>query len=382
MSGYFPEVGATEVPVDELHWALLANQFRLEYQPKVSLSTNRIVGVEALLRWDHPSLGSLPARDFIAMAELGGAILPIGEWVLRESCGQLSAWRQAFPDTHIQLAINVSTSQLHAGLAESIRSIISQELIDAKSLSLEMTVTTVMDDRMMPTVETLNELKRLGFGISIDDFGTGYSSLEHLHQLPINEVKIDSSFVAGLGIDRRATAIVASIISMAHAMHVDVVAEGVETLDQLNSLRTLGCDFAQGYFIAPPMSTGDISKLIANDVAGLRLIGSSATSPSARNTGDAEAMLLELLEMAHQSTEGPLPEAAQLTPRQVEILLRLLAGDRVLRIARDLFISQSTVRNHLSLVYRHFKVHSQDELVHLLRVRRSQRQGQYFSTAC
>lgn len=382
MSGNFPQVDATEVLLDGLHLALAANQFRLEYQPKVSLTTNRVVGVEALLRWDHPRLGSLPARDFIAMAQLGGSILPIGEWVLRESCGQLSAWRQAFPDTHLQLAINVSTSQLHAGLAESIRSIMSQEMIDANSLSLEMTETTVMDDRMMRTVETLNELKRLGFGISIDDFGTGYSSLEHLHHLPIDEVKIDSSFVAGLGIDRRATAIVASIISMAHAMEVDVVAEGVETLDQLDAIRTLGCDYAQGYFIAPPMSASDISKLLANDAAGLRLVGSNTVQGSTRSTGDAEAMLVELLEMAQQPTGGALPEAAQLTPRQIEILKRLLAGNRVPRIARDLFISQSTVRNHLSLIYRRFAVHSQDDLLHLLRVRTSQRQARHTPTAC
>lgn len=381
MSGIFTRTGDTEVPVDELHAALSANQFRLEYQPKVSLATNRIVGVEALLRWDHPSLGSLPARDFIAMAQLGGSILPIGEWVLRESCGQLSAWRQAFPDTHLQLAINVSTSQLHAGLADSILSNMSQQKFDARSVSLEITETTVMSDQLAKTVEILNDLKRLGFGISIDDFGTGYSTLEHLHQLPIDEVKIDSSFVAGLGIDRRATAIVASTISMAHAMQIDVVAEGVETLDQLEALRTLGCDFAQGYFIAPPMSASDISKLLANDMAGLRLVGSDDSRRGTIGARDAEAMLLELLEMTHQATAGSLPEAAQLTPRQVEILKRLLAGDRVPRIARDLYVSQSTVRNHLSLIYRRFAVHSQDELLHLLRVRRSERDHRYTPTA-
>lgn len=381
MSSIFHGVGAV-FSNDELRAALLANQFRLDYQPKMSLATNRIVGIEALVRWDHPQLGSLPARDFIAIAELGGSILSIGEWVLHESTRQLAQWRKTFPNSQVQLAINVSTSQLHAGLAESIRSSMSQQPIEPRSVWLEMTETAVVPDQLAQTIETLNELKRLGFGISIDDFGTGYSTLEHLHQLPIDEVKIDSSFVAGLGVDRRATAIVASTISMAHAMQIDVVAEGVETLDQLEALRTLGCDFAQGYFIAAPMSASDISKLLADDAAGRTLVGADLAIHGTRPAADVDALLRELLEMTLPAATGAVPESAHLTPRQVEILKRLLAGDRVPRIARDLYISQSTVRNHLSLIYRRFGVHSQDELLHVLRVRQGERDHRYTPTAC
>ena len=366
-SGKSSDVKTTsEISIDELQEALTSEQFRLEYQPKVSLGANRLVGVEALLRWDHPQHGPLAAQEFIALAERSGVIVPIGEWVLHEAFRQLSEWRFRFANKHLKLGINISTRQLHAGLAASIRSIAATYAVDAKSVALEITETTAVEALRSQTATTLNELKALGFSIAIDDFGTGYSTLEHLHQLPIDEVKIDSSFISGLGVDRRSTANVASIINLAHAMQLAVVAEGVESVDQLHAIRALGCDFAQGYFIGAPMPATQVTQLLGAD-------SKRCSISVAPGVDDVESLLLDIVEMTQAASEGALPEAEHLTTRQVEILRRLLAGDRVPRIARDLYVSQSTVRNHLSTVYRLFGVHSQDELLHLLRVRRDSR---------
>ncbi|MGZ4792656.1 MAG: EAL domain-containing protein [Ilumatobacteraceae bacterium] len=485
--------------VEALHHALSAAELRLVYQPKISLATNRIVGVEALLRWDHPTGGVIMPDEFIPAAERSGVIVPIGAWVLRESSRQAAAWYNAYPKTRPQVAVNVSARQFRTGLARTIREAVDEAGISSSALCLEMTETTIMDD-IEYTVEILDELRGLGFTVSIDDFGTGYSSLEYLHRLAIDEVKIDRSFVAGLGVDDTNTAIVASVISLAHAMNLEVVAEGVETLDQLDRLRSLGCDLAQGYFIARPVTPVEIDDYLAADTAGLELPLADPTGGSVRpsvaesvlvvddaadvrmlammsltaagftveeagngasalalarrlvpdcvlldvsmpdmsgievcralrndpetagctivmltsqaNSADkAEAFLVgaddyivkpftprdlvtrvrsavrrrqssigtidrpvdgALLQMfksvrERKLSEDVLSDAERLSTRQIEILERLLGGERVPAIARDLYVSQSTVRNHLSAIYQRVGVHSQEELLSLLR---------------
>ena len=215
----------------------------------------------------RPDAGEILPDEFIPAAEVSGVIVPIGAWVLKQACRQAAEWRQAYPKTRLHVAVNVSARQFRSGLVGTIQEAVDEAGIGASSLCLEMTETTIMDD-IDNTVGILGELKNLGFAVSVDDFGTGYSSLQYLHRMPIDEVKIDRSFVAGLGTDSVNTAIVASVISLAHAMNLDVVAEGVETYDQLERLRALGCDFAQGFFVAKPMSPETIDDFLAADSAG------------------------------------------------------------------------------------------------------------------
>ena len=268
--------------VEALHNAVGAGEFRLLYQPKISLATRRITGVEALLRWEHPERGLIAPGEFIAAAERSGAIVPIGAWVLKESLRQAAVWQQAYPTTPLRVAINVSARQLSTELGRTVSDRMNEVGIRPDAVCLEVTETMLMDN-IDQTIEILDELKALGLTVSIDDFGTGYSSLEYLHRMPIDEVKIDQSFVAGLGSDAVNTAIVASVISLAHAMHLEVVAEGVETSEQLERLHNLGCDFAEGYFIARPMPASEIDECLAANATGQQFPRADPTGGAARS---------------------------------------------------------------------------------------------------
>ena len=261
---------------EDLGRALDANQFRLVYQPKVALATNRMVGVEALIRWDHPERGVIPPNEFIPLAEATGLIVPIGAWVLLDACRQCAHWQRDFPlPTPLRIAVNASPRQFWEGLIEAVASAITASGVESTSVCLEVTESIVMKD-VNAAISILRELKALGLTLSIDDFGTGYSSLEYLRRLPLDEVKIDRSFVAGLATDPEDTAIVAAVISLAHALDRDVVAEGVETVEQLDKLRSFGCELAQGFLLARPMGPADISALLARDAAGPDIFGVGA----------------------------------------------------------------------------------------------------------
>jgi len=439
----------------------------LTYQPIISLATNRIVAVEALLP---------PGRDDRATT-------------FGESVRQASVWHRTYPKTPVQLAINVTPSQFGPTLAGTLRKAVDEVGLRATFVCLQIAEATVMAN-VDRSVEILADLSELGFMVSIDGLGAGYSSLNQLLRLPIDEVKIDRSFITGLGSDRVNTTIVASIIGVAHAMDLEVVADGVETSAQLERLQALGCDFAQGSLIAAPMLAREIDEylaadptggvvglsvnetvLVVDDVADVRMLltmslsaagftveeastGAAALKAARRlvptcvlldvgmpdmsgievcralrddpatadctivmlttnadATDKAEAFLVgaddyivkpftprdlvarirsavhrrqttigavgrrvdaALLEMLHTARarergELTLTDAEHLSSRQIEIVKRLLGGERVPTIARGLFVSQSTVRNHLSAVYQRVGVHSQDELLGLLR---------------
>lgn len=235
-----------------LRMALERGEFYVDYQPKISLVTDRTVGVEALLRWMHPERGLVGPLDFIPLAEESGIIVQIGAWVLEQVCRDALRWRTALPGGHpLMVAVNVSPRQFESDLAETFGVIIGRSGIDPATVCLEVTESMVMQDADLATA-TLRKLKSLGLSISVDDFGTGFSSLAYLKRFPLDELKIDKSFVDGLGHDSEATAIVAAVMGMAHALDLRVVAEGVETADQAVRLRTLGCDEAQGFFYARP----------------------------------------------------------------------------------------------------------------------------------
>jgi len=235
-----------------LRKALDRDEFRLLFQPRMSLSDGRITGVEALMRWHSPELGDIPPTTFIPLAEESGLILPIGEWVLQEACQTLKRWRN-HGLTEVSMAVNVSVLQLLRGhLPEQLKEILEATGVPGNRIELEVTETMVMQNAEQTTA-VLNELRALGVTLAIDDFGTGYSSLVYLKRLPIDTLKIDKEFIGDLIGDPDDEAITATVITMGHSLGLNVIAEGVETEDQLNYLRDQGCDEIQGFWLSPPI---------------------------------------------------------------------------------------------------------------------------------
>jgi diguanylate cyclase (GGDEF)-like protein/PAS domain S-box-containing protein len=240
-----------------LRRALERDELRVVYQPVVAIESGLPVGCEALLRWDHVELGPISPAEFIPLAEQSGLIVPIGAWVIRQSLHQLAQWyREAPQTTGLWMAINLSARQLSSpGLTALISEVLSGNDLDPQLLHLEVTESVLIDDRAT-SIRRLGQLKDLGVHIDIDDFGTGYSSLAYLKQLPIDTLKIDRSFTDGLGTDPDDTSIVHAIISLARALELDLIAEGVETAIQLDELRRLGCDLGQGFHWSQPLDSG------------------------------------------------------------------------------------------------------------------------------
>lgn len=237
----------------QLRQGLERNEFKLYYQPQINLENGRIIGAEALIRWQHPEKGLLPPSQFIAIAEDTGLIEPIGEWVLREAWSQRQGWhRSGWED--FRIAVNLSAHQFdRISLVKTVADVLGESDIDPAILELELTETVAMQD-VGKTLNILNELKKFGVQLSIDDFGTGYSSLMYLRQFPIDRLKIDRTFVANIAHNPNEAAIVVAIIAMAHSMGLEVIAEGVETKGQLSFLKMHGCNEAQGYLMGKPMS--------------------------------------------------------------------------------------------------------------------------------
>jgi diguanylate cyclase (GGDEF)-like protein/PAS domain S-box-containing protein len=236
------------------------NEFSLVYQPKIDLESGRMIGVEALLRWQHPSVGLISPGRFIPLAEETGLIIPIGEWVLRTACEQIRAWRDA--GIELPVAVNLSACQFRQrNLAHTIHRILSETGVPPKCLELEITESDVMENAEI-AIATLDELKARGVSISVDDFGTGYSSLSYLKRFPLDVLKIDRSFVRDIAVDSDDAAIVEAIIALARSLEIKVVAEGVETEDQMAFLNRAGCDYAQGYLFSQPVESGQIPALL------------------------------------------------------------------------------------------------------------------------
>jgi EAL domain-containing protein (putative c-di-GMP-specific phosphodiesterase class I) len=237
---------------DELRDGILRGQLRLDYQPIMALATRQPVGVEALVRWQHPTRGRLAPLDFIGIAERSGLIGSLGEWVLNEAC-RVAAASPTRGDLPLTIGVNLSGRQLSDGrIVDTVRAALDATGCSAERLMFEITETAFVTD-MSAAVRSLRGLKDLGASLAIDDFGTGYSTLQYLRQLPADILKIDRSFVSGMVDSAEDAALVASVISLAHNVNVSCVAEGVESPAQLNLLEQLGCDFAQGYLFSPPV---------------------------------------------------------------------------------------------------------------------------------
>jgi EAL domain-containing protein (putative c-di-GMP-specific phosphodiesterase class I) len=246
---------------EDLRRALLQNEFRLFFQPKVRLADGCIAGMEALLRWSHPSRGIVSPGEFIPLAEQTDSIIPIGLWVLREACNCARRWHNLDPSCGWTVAVNLSARQfLEPGLPEAVARTLKETGLEARHLVLEITESAVMAEAEA-TVARLSALKALGVNLAIDDFGTGYSSLSYLKRFPIDLVKIDRSFVAGLDRGQEDRVIVSATVNLAHALGMRIVAEGAESIDQVEHLKRIGCDLAQGYWFARPCPADDVERL-------------------------------------------------------------------------------------------------------------------------
>jgi len=319
---------------EDLLQALDRQEFRLVYQPKLNLQTGRLIGAEALIRWEHPGHGMISPLDFIPAAEETGMILPIGEWVLRTACEQNKEW-QELGLAPIVIAVNLSASQLYQhDLAEKVQSILDTSGLDPEFLELEITESMTMDVEFVLPV--LHKLKRIGVRISMDDFGTGYSSLYHLKEFPIDSIKIDRSFVQNCTIDSKDATIVKAIIGMAHQLKLGVNAEGVEFKDHLVFLQQNLCDEAQGYFFSKPVAPDEIvssiphlEEIIPNEGLSLE---SSRQSWLQRGLEQSHQDLQEIVrkqqgmifkyrkengEFIHVFSDGELIYRLQLTPEQI-----------------------------------------------------------------
>jgi diguanylate cyclase (GGDEF)-like protein/PAS domain S-box-containing protein len=243
----------------DLQRALDNGQFRVWYQPIVDLNTGRMSGVEALLRWQHPTRGLVAPDQFIRAAEDTGLIVPIGRWVLREACRQASEWRAHEPVT---VSVNLSARQFqHPGLIQDVTAALAESGLPAAALKLEVTETVAMEAGGL-SIPTLQALRALGVRLAIDDFGTGYSSLAYLKRFPVDTLKVDRSFVNGIDRDEQDSAIVRSVVGLARSLGLTVTAEGIETQDQLEVLRTLACDEGQGYLFQRPQPAEVIGGLL------------------------------------------------------------------------------------------------------------------------
>ncbi len=250
---------------NDIHKALAFNEFELYYQPKISTSDNTIIGVEALIRWHHPIRGFIPPDQFIPVAESLGLINDIGDWVIEEACGQLKVWISSYQhlQQNFRMAINVSVHQIRQlNLEDKLCRVLNDNQIPYDLVELELTESALIDDLGRCT-EILSALNNLGFQFAIDDFGTGFASFRHLLQLPLKTLKIDKSFIDHICFSNKNYEIVKTMIVMAHALEMKVVAEGVEKLEQAQLLQTLACDNLQGYYFCKPLTAKGIDKLLA-----------------------------------------------------------------------------------------------------------------------
>lgn len=249
----------------KLHQALKQDRLELHYQPKIDLKTDSVIGMEALLRWYDPELGHIPPDRFIPFAEDCGLINDIGVWVLRKACAQARLWNESH-ELSLRVAVNISPIHISiGGFVDMVRGVIAETGIDPNLLEIEITEMSMLD-YTEDLIDTIKQLRELGITISLDDFGTGYSSLNYLKKFPVDVLKIDRAFVRDIVPEKSGIAMISAMISLAHALNLQVVAEGVEEEAELNVLREHGCEYVQGYYFSKPLSVGDFTNLIVNSV--------------------------------------------------------------------------------------------------------------------
>jgi EAL domain-containing protein (putative c-di-GMP-specific phosphodiesterase class I) len=250
---------------NDLRRAIEQEEFVVHYQPIVPLNDDgEVRRIEALVRWDHPERGLLDPDDFVPIAEDSGLVVPMGELVLERACRQAVEWQQQFPHTvPLRMCVNLSARQLsRPDLAETVEGVLGKTGLEGSRLTLDITETVYVKMLAANTI-ILDHLRKLGVRLSIDDFGTGYASLSYLRRLPADSLKIDKFFIKGFGYDHEDTAVVRMIIELAHTLSLEVIAEGVETEEQLTLLKEMGCDFAQGFYFSQPLPSEAVSGVLA-----------------------------------------------------------------------------------------------------------------------
>ncbi len=261
------EYASKQLSLDtEMRRALERREFLIHYQPIITLENDSLVGFEALVRWRHPERGMIPPFEFIPAAEENGLILPLGNWILRESCRQLRRWQKENPSaSRLKVSVNLSTKQFsQSDLAEQIAAALNATGLDPHCLKLEITESHIMENSEQAII-MMNRLRALGVELSLDDFGTGYSSLSYLHRLPVSYLKIDRSFVMRMTENEENGEIVSTIIKLAQNLKMKVIAEGIETAEQLAHLKVLGCEYGQGYFFSKPLEAEAAEKFIEDN---------------------------------------------------------------------------------------------------------------------
>lgn len=268
----------------DLRFAIERNEFELYYQPIVDLKEASLSGFEALVRWNHPQRGLVPPNEFIPISESTGLIIPMTVQILHSACRQVVAWKQKLPiGTPLSVAVNLSGKHFaHPELVDQINTVISETGIDPSSLKLELTESAVMENAET-AILMLKQIKETGVQISIDDFGTGYSSLSYLHRFPIDLLKVDRSFVSAMEENTENGEIVRTVIALASALNLKVVAEGIESVHQFHQLRVLGCQYGQGYLFSKPLPAQDIERLIADRKRWQNILPASPVIPQSRD---------------------------------------------------------------------------------------------------
>jgi EAL domain-containing protein (putative c-di-GMP-specific phosphodiesterase class I) len=250
----------------DLRGAVERGEFTVYYQPKIALETGRVVGMEALVRWQHPRRGLVSPAAFIPLAEETGLIRPLGQWVLEEACRQTKRWHEHVPGLTLVTSVNLSARQFQQPtLVEDVAAALRQSGVDPGCIQLEITESVAMEDAEA-AVTTLQQLKALGIQLAIDDFGTGYSSLAYLKRFPVDALKIDRAFVSGLGRDSEDASIVNAVASLGHALNLSIVAEGIETIEESRQVHALGCEVGQGYYFAKPMARAEVDGFLVQRI--------------------------------------------------------------------------------------------------------------------
>ena len=264
-----------------LQRAVAAGEFVLHYQPIVDINSGRMTGVESLIRWDHPSRGIIWPAEFIGLAEQSDLILDIGRWVMEESFRQAIDWHERWPQLRgLEISVNVAARQLEQpDFVDEVAAAIETSGVDASTVVLEVTETTLLQN-VEDAIAKLEALRELGVGIAVDDFGTGYSSLSYLQRFPATAIKIARDFVAVDDRDSHSWELASAVVSMGRALRLTVIAEGVEEEFQLERLRKLGCDRAQGYYLARPLAADELDRLFAQ--RGVALLTSQAEAITLR----------------------------------------------------------------------------------------------------
>lgn len=354
----------TFIMQNDLRKAIERDEFALVYQPRINIESGQVKGAEALLRWKHPSWGTISPTEFIPLAEESGQIIEIGDWVLRAACKQNKTWQEA-GYTPIPISVNFSAQQfLQKDLVDNIQQILSETKVCPNLLEIEITESVILGNETI-ILNTLNQLRNMGIYISIDDFGTGYSSLSYLKRFPVNTLKIDRSFIRDISNDiTKSHSLISTIISLAHGLNMSVVAEGVETEEQLNILRKYNCEEVQGYLYSPPVSPDEFEAFLINGQPKAPNRKGIIYLDNKKVISNSEVTTIDHL---NESEIGPsqkilvaalnrTKELYSISSREMDVFRLLVNGLGNKEISDELFISEHTVKNHITRIFQKLSV--------------------------